>query len=51
MEVLANKELKKVISRIVSIEKKEGNEYAKLFDLLTGWVYCNTKFSFLQMKL
>lgn len=45
-EVLANK-VKESEFEIVSIEKKEGNEFApKLFDLTGLQVYCNTKFGF-----
>ena len=45
-EVLANK-VKESEFEIVSVEKKEGNEFApKLFDLTGLQVYCNTKFGF-----
>ncbi|WP_418263126.1 DNA topoisomerase 3 [Flavobacterium faecale] len=45
-ELLANK-VKESEFEIVSIEKKNGNEYApKLFDLTGLQVYCNTKFGF-----
>ncbi|MCF8274392.1 MAG: DNA topoisomerase 3 [Flavobacteriaceae bacterium] len=45
-EILANK-VKESDFEIVSIEKKEGNEFApKLFDLTGLQVYCNTKFGF-----
>jgi DNA topoisomerase-3 len=45
-EVLANK-VKESEFEIVSIEKKEGYEFApKLFDLTGLQVYCNTKFGF-----
>ena len=44
--ILANK-VKESAFEIVSIEKKNGNEYApKLFDLTGLQVYCNTKFGF-----
>ncbi|WP_281323546.1 DNA topoisomerase 3 [Flavobacterium aestivum] len=45
-EILAEK-VKESDFEIVSIEKKNGNEYApKLFDLTGLQVYCNTKFGF-----
>ncbi|QKJ62936.1 DNA topoisomerase 3 [Flavobacterium sp. M31R6] len=45
-EVLANK-VKESEFEIVSVEKKNGNEYApKLFDLTGLQVYCNQKFGF-----
>jgi DNA topoisomerase-3 len=45
-ELLANK-VKESEFEIVSIDKKNGNEYApKLFDLTGLQVYCNTKFGF-----
>lgn len=45
-ELLANK-IKESEFEIVSIDKKNGNEYApKLFDLTGLQVYCNTKFGF-----
>ena len=45
-QVLANK-VKEHDFEIVSISKKNGNEYApKLFDLTGLQVYCNTKFGF-----
>jgi len=45
-EILANK-VKESEFEIVSVEKKNGNEYApKLFDLTGLQVYCNTKFGF-----
>ena len=45
-ELLANK-VKESEFEIVSVEKKNGNEFApKLFDLTGLQVYCNTKFSF-----
>jgi DNA topoisomerase-3 len=45
-EVLANK-VKESDFEIVSIERKNGNEFApKLFDLTGLQVYCNTKFGF-----
>lgn len=45
-EILANK-VKESDFEIVSIEKKNGNEFApKLFDLTGLQVYCNTKFGF-----
>jgi DNA topoisomerase III len=45
-EVLANK-VKESEFEIVSVEKKNGNEFApKLFDLTGLQVYCNTKFGF-----
>jgi DNA topoisomerase III len=45
-EILANK-VKESDFEIVSVEKKNGNEYApKLFDLTGLQVYCNTKFGF-----
>ena len=45
-ELLANK-VKESEFEIVSVEKKNGNEYApKLFDLTGLQVYCNTKFGF-----
>jgi DNA topoisomerase-3 len=45
-ELLANK-VKESDFEIVSIEKKNGNEFApKLFDLTGLQVYCNTKFGF-----
>ncbi|QOG01935.1 type IA DNA topoisomerase [Flavobacterium sp. MDT1-60] len=45
-ELLANK-VKESEFEIVSIEKKNGNEFApKLFDLTGLQVYCNTKFGF-----
>ncbi|MCF6141566.1 DNA topoisomerase 3 [Flavobacterium sp. K77] len=45
-EFLANK-VKESEFEIVSIDKKNGNEYApKLFDLTGLQVYCNTKFGF-----
>ena len=45
-EILANK-VKESEFEIVSIEKKEGNEFApKLFDLTGLQVYCNTRFGF-----
>ena len=45
-QVLANK-VKESEFEIVSIDKKNGNEYApKLFDLTGLQVYCNTKFGF-----
>ncbi|MCB9334565.1 MAG: DNA topoisomerase 3 [Flavobacteriales bacterium] len=45
-EILANK-VKESEFEIVSVEKKEGKEYApKLFDLTGLQVYCNNKFSF-----
>ncbi len=45
-EILANK-VKESEFEIVSIEKKNGNEFApKLFDLTGLQVYCNTKFGF-----
>jgi DNA topoisomerase-3 len=45
-ELLANK-VKESDFEIISVEKKNGNEYApKLFDLTGLQVYCNTKFGF-----
>jgi DNA topoisomerase III len=45
-EILANK-VKESEFEIVSVEKKNGNEFApKLFDLTGLQVYCNTKFGF-----
>lgn len=45
-ELLANK-VKESDFEIVSVEKKNGNEFApKLFDLTGLQVYCNTKFGF-----
>ncbi|MDA6070016.1 DNA topoisomerase 3 [Flavobacterium sp. AC] len=45
-ELLANK-VKESEFEIVSVEKKNGNEFApKLFDLTGLQVYCNTKFGF-----
>jgi DNA topoisomerase-3 len=45
-EILANK-VKESEFEIVSVEKKNGNEYApKLFDLTGLQVYCNQKFGF-----
>ena len=45
-EILASK-VKESEFEIVSVEKKNGNEYApKLFDLTGLQVYCNTKFGF-----
>ncbi|POY41065.1 DNA topoisomerase III [Flavobacterium alvei] len=45
-EILANK-IKESEFEIVSIDKKNGNEYApKLFDLTGLQVYCNQKFGF-----
>ena len=45
-ELLANK-VKESDFEIVSVDKKNGNEYApKLFDLTGLQVYCNTKFGF-----
>ncbi|MFT7164264.1 MAG: DNA topoisomerase-3 [Flavobacterium sp.] len=45
-EILANK-VKESDFEIVSIERKNGNEFApKLFDLTGLQVYCNTKFGF-----
>ncbi|GEL11003.1 DNA topoisomerase-3 [Flavobacterium glycines] len=45
-EILANK-VKESDFEIVTVEKKNGNEYApKLFDLTGLQVYCNTKFGF-----
>jgi DNA topoisomerase-3 len=45
-ELLANK-VKESEFEIVSVDKKNGNEYApKLFDLTGLQVYCNTKFGF-----
>lgn len=45
-EILANK-VKDCEFEIVSVEKKNGNEFApKLFDLTGLQVYCNTKFGF-----
>ncbi len=45
-EILANK-IKESEFKIVSIDKKNGNEYApKLFDLTGLQVYCNQKFGF-----
>lgn len=45
-EILANK-VKESEFEIVSIDKKNGNEFApKLFDLTGLQVYCNTKFGF-----
>ena len=45
-EILANK-VKESDFEIVSVEKKNGNEFApKLFDLTGLQVYCNTKFGF-----
>ncbi len=45
-ELLSNK-VKKSEFEIVSVEKKNGNEFApKLFDLTGLQVYCNTKFGF-----
>ncbi len=45
-EILANK-VKESEFEIVSVEKKNGNEFApRLFDLTGLQVYCNTKFGF-----
>ncbi|MET0760067.1 MAG: DNA topoisomerase 3 [Flavobacterium sp.] len=45
-ELLANK-VKESDFEIISVEKKNGNEFApKLFDLTGLQVYCNTKFGF-----
>lgn len=45
-QILANK-VKKSEFEIISIDKKNGNEFApKLFDLTGLQVYCNTKFGF-----
>ena len=45
-EILANK-VKESEFEIISVEKKNGNEFApKLFDLTGLQVYCNTKFGF-----
>ena len=45
-ELLANK-VKESEFEIISVEKKNGNEFApKLFDLTGLQVYCNTKFGF-----
>ncbi|WP_326936709.1 type IA DNA topoisomerase [Flavobacterium sp. PL11] len=45
-EILANK-VKEGEFEIISVEKKNGNEFApKLFDLTGLQVYCNTKFGF-----
>ncbi|MFV0566250.1 MAG: DNA topoisomerase 3 [Flavobacteriaceae bacterium] len=45
-EILANK-VKESDFEIISVEKKEGSEYApKLFDLTGLQVYCNKKFGF-----
>lgn len=45
-EILANR-VKESEFEIVSVEKKNGNEFApKLFDLTGLQVYCNTKFGF-----